>query len=146
MTPRTRRAAALLAPALLAILTALGAGPAAAADTGLVVTQLPAQVRLVPGESIVLSLQTNATTGYTWKAQVGGSAKSVKVSQGAYQTPASTDGMVGVPGRTVWSIEAAKPGKATVTIIATPPGGGAGTSVDAQGREQRLTVIVMKVK
>lgn len=146
MTRPSRLAAALLAPALAASIALAGAGPAAARDTGLVVTQLPAQVRLVPGESIVLSLPTNATTGYTWQARVGGSARSVEVGQGAYQAPASADGMVGVPGRTAWSIEAVRPGRATVTIVATPPGGGPGTTTDAQGRQQRLTVIVMKAR
>lgn len=145
MTRRVRLAA--LVPALvLASVAALAPAPASAKDTGLVVTQLPAQVRLVPGESIVLSLPTNVTTGYTWTARVGGSAKAVKVSQGAYQAPASTDGMVGVPGRTVWSIAAAKPGRATVTIVAPPPGGVAGTTTDTQGRQQRLTVIVMPAR
>lgn len=131
---------------VIAGLLAAGAtigSPAAAKDTGLVVTQLPAQVRLIPGESIVLSLETNATTGYTWSAQVSGKKSSVKVGAGIYRAPASANGMVGVPGRTIWSIEAAKPGKATITILATPPGGGAATSTDAQGRTQRLTVIVM---
>ena len=117
---------------------------ASAADTGLVVTQLPAQVRLISGESFTLSLPTNVTTGYSWAAKVTGSTKAVKVSQGVYQAPASPDGMVGVPGRTVWTITGAKKGTATVTIVATPPGGGAGTSTDADGNLQAVTVIVMK--
>lgn len=94
----------------------------------------------------MLSLSTNATTGYTWAPKVTGNAKAIKVSQGIYQAPAATNGMVGVPGRTVWSITASKVGKAVVTIVATPPGGGAGVTTDANGAEQKLTVIVMKGK
>ncbi len=104
-------------------------------DITLVVTELPAQVRLIPGESIALSLSTNATTGYTWGTKVTGNKKSVKVFQGVYAAPAET-GMVGVPGRTVWQITAKKVGKAVVTVTTTAPGGGT-------SNVGKLTVIVM---
>lgn len=114
------------------------ASPAQAADSPtLVVTELPAQVRLVPGESIVLALSTNRTTGYTWNTKVSGNKKAIKVYQGAYSAPASVDGMVGVPGTTRWSIEAKKVGKAKVTVVTTSPGG-------ESSNDGVLTVIVMK--
>jgi predicted secreted protein len=113
------------------------ASPASAAnkDITLVVTQLPSQVRLVPGESIALSLSTNATTGYTWDTKVSGDTKSVKVYQGIYAAPAAT-GMVGVPGTTVWQITAKSVGKAVVTVVTTAPGG-------TKSNVGKLTVIVM---
>lgn len=113
------------------------ASPAQAAkgDVTLIVTELPAQVRLVPGESISLSLSTNATTGYTWGTRVTGAKKAVKVYQGVYAAPAET-GMVGVPGRTIWQITAKAPGKAVVTVTTTSPGG-------ARSNVGKLTVIVM---
>lgn len=123
----------------LALFLALGAfaAPAQAAskDITLVVTELPAQVRLIPGESITLSLSTNATTGYTWDTKVTGNKKSVKVFQGVYAAPAET-GMVGVPGRTIWQITAKNVGKAVVTVTTTSPGG-------ATSNVGKLTVIVM---
>ena len=117
--------------------TGLLSSPANAAnkDLTLVVTQLPAQVRLVPGESIALSLSTNTTTGYTWDTKVSGDAKSVKVYQGVYAAPAAT-GMVGVPGTTVWQITAKSVGKAVVTVVTTAPGG-------TKSNVGKLTVIVM---
>ena len=122
-----------------ALFLALGAfaAPAQAASKGstLVVTELPAQVRLIPGESITLSLSTNATTGYTWDTKVTGNKKSVKVFQGVYAAPAET-GMVGVPGRTIWQITAKSVGKAVVTVTTTSPGG-------ATSNVGKLTVIVM---
>lgn len=142
MTSRSRHIAALLV-ALLAASVASTASASAATDTGLVVTQLPAQVRLVPGESFTLSLSTNRTTGYSWSAKVSGKSASVKVGAGRFTAPQSPEGMVGVPGTTSWTIRAVKAGTATVTILATPPGGGAAVDTDAQGRRQRLTVIVM---
>jgi len=113
------------------------ASPASAAknDTTVVVTQLPAQVRLIPGESIALSLSTNATTGYTWDTKVTGKTTSVKVKQGVYAAPAAT-GMVGVPGTTLWRITAKSVGKAVVTVVTTSPGG-------AKSNVGKLTVIVM---
>jgi predicted secreted protein len=104
-------------------------------DLTLVVTQLPAQVRLIPGESIALSLSTNATTGYTWDTKVSGDKKSVKVFQGIYAAPAAT-GMVGVPGTTLWQITAKSVGKAVVTVVTTSPSG-------TKSNVGKLTVIVM---
>ena len=104
-------------------------------DVTLVVTELPAQVRLIPGEKIELTLATNRTTGYTWTASKSGKKKAIKVSKGMYTAP-NTD-LVGAPGETTWTITALKRGTATVTISATPPGGG-----DPETSE--LTVIVMK--
>jgi predicted secreted protein len=104
-------------------------------DLTLVVTQLPAQVRLIPGESIALSLSTNATTGYTWDTKISGDTKSVKVFQGVYAAPEAT-GMVGVPGTTIWQITAKSVGKAVVTVVTTSPGG-------QKSNVGKLTVIVM---
>lgn len=129
-----------LAVALLATGLALGTAvvPAAAAsDPVLTVTVLPGQVRLIPGEAIELTLSTNRTTGYSWAAKVSGDKAAVKVGAGVYTAPDNTNGMVGVPGTTTWRITAKAVGKAVVSIVATPPGGGAGTT-------QKLTVIVMK--
>jgi predicted secreted protein len=117
--------------------TGLLSSPANAAnkDLTLTVTQLPAQVRLIPGESIALSLSTNATTGYTWDTKVSGDTKSVKVFQGVYAAPEAT-GMVGVPGTTIWQITAKSVGKAVVTVVTTSPGG-------QKSNVGKLTVIVM---
>lgn len=104
-------------------------------DVTLIVTELPAQVRLIPGEKIELTLATNRTTGYTWTASKSGKKKAIKVSKGMYTAP-NTD-LVGAPGETTWTITARKRGTTTVTISATPPGGG-----DPETSE--LTVIVMK--
>jgi predicted secreted protein len=147
MTSRIRTALTMtLAASAVAAMSLGAAASASAKDTGLVVTQLPAQVRLVAGESIVLSLSTNVTTGYSWAPKVSGDAKTVKVGKGVYEPAPPTSGMVGVPGTTKWAISATKPGKAVITIVATPPGGGAGVTTNADGAQQKLTIIVMKGK
>lgn len=135
MTSILKAIAASVTAVLLALGLALSPASAANSDATLVVTQLPAQVRLIPGESIIVSQSTNATTGYTWGTKVTGAKKSVKVDKGIYAAPAET-GMVGVPGVTTWKITAKKVGKATVTITTTSP---SGETSDVG----KLTVIVM---
>lgn len=129
------------ARALTTALLALGVGfglnvtaANAAKDVTLTVTELPAQVRLVPGESIELVQETNRTTGYTWKARVRGDQGAITVGPGKYTAP-NTD-LVGAPGITTWRITADRPGRAVVRVVATPPGGGSPTVT-------KLTVIVM---
>lgn len=118
-----------------AVAPAAMAAPMAKKPT-LIVRDLPAQVRLVPGETLSLVLSTNKTTGYSWSTKVSGDTSAVKVSAGVYTAP-EANGMVGVPGTTTWTITAKATGKAVINVLATPPGGGEPTT-------QKLTVIVMK--
>lgn len=120
----------------LAMGLGLAAGSAQAKeDVTLTITELPGQVRLIPGEAVELRLATNLTTGYTWTAKVRGDKKAVSAGKGMYTAP-ETD-LVGAPGTTSWLIIAEEPGTATVRILATPPGGGTPTV-------SKLKVIVMK--
>lgn len=132
--PTLTRALTLLAVATLVSVTAIS--PASAADPTVVVTQLPAQVRLIPGETVLLSLSTNRTTGYTWSTRVRGDRSAVSVSKGAYQASASAN-RDGAAGTTVWTITAEKAGTAKVSVVTTSPGG-------ERGSDEVLTVIVMK--
>ena len=147
-----RVAATLSSLVLIAGLAAVSAGPAqsvqprADSDVTLVVQELPAQVRLIPGEAIKLSLQTNRTTGYTWIATGGGrsienNTRVAKVSKGVYSAPQNTGGMVGVPGTTTWTITAKRVGVTDVTIVTRPPGA-QNTMTDEEVGTLRL--IVMK--
>lgn len=100
----------------------------------LTVTSLPAQVRLIPGESIRLRLSTNVTTGYSWSTTVSGDKRAVKVSHGVYAAPDTS--LIGAPGTTTWLVTATHKGTAVVTVLTTPPGSG---QTDVVGR---LRVIV----
>lgn len=103
-------------------------------DPTLLVLRVPTQVQIKDGVAILLSQDTNTTTGYSWTIKVTGDKSAVKVYPGEYEAPAST-GMVGVAGTTTWYIKALAPGRAVLSLIATPPGGGAGTV-------KKLTVTV----
>ena len=104
-------------------------------DPTLVVLRVPTQVQIKDGVAIVLSQDTNTTTGYSWSIKVSGDKSAVKVYAGTYQAPAPS-GAVGVAGTTTWYIKALAPGQAVLSLIATPPGGGSPTT-------KKLTITVM---
>jgi predicted secreted protein len=133
MTHWTRTLIALFAA--IGLTLGLGATAHAKSDVTLIVTELPGQVRLIPGESIELVLDTNRTTGFTWKARERGDKKAITVGKPRYTAPVTE--LVGAPGITSWRVTADRPGKAVVRIEATPPGGG-------DPIVSRLTVIVMQ--
>ena len=134
----TRRILASAALVVALAGSALTAAPVSAApNPTLVITQTPAQVRLVPGETFAITLQTNVTTGYQWNAAAVGKKGVLTVADGVYTAPSSPDGMVGAPGTTTWTVTANKVGTNVVQIVSTPPGGGDGTI-------QTVTVIVKK--
>ena len=134
----TRRILATAALVVALTGSALTAAPVSAApNPTLVITQTPAQVRLVPGETFAITLQTNVTTGYQWNAAAVGKKGVLTVADGVYTAPSSPDGMVGAPGTTTWTVTANKVGTNVVQIVSTPPGGGDGTI-------QTVTVIVKK--
>ncbi len=132
---RTSRVLALLSAATLAAVAVTMATPAASASPAaptakryptLIVRDLPAQVRLVPGERVKIVQSTNVTTGYSFFADGGcctAADKAIaRVSKGVYRAPASTGGMVGVPGTTTWTVTALRPGTTDIQIITRPPG------------------------
>ena len=136
----TSRAPRLLALAAttLALTIASFAAPAQAKPVNptITITVLPAQVRLVPGESVAVRLDTNVTTGYSWSATVVGARAAVDVSKGVYAAPTTPPGLVGAAGTTTWTVTAKAPGTAVVKFWTTPPGGG------NRERVGSLTVIV----
>jgi len=138
--PRTPLPRLLAVGAALAVAVAvLGvAGPASAAPAKpkvtLTITELPGQVRLVPGEAVKVRLSTNVTTGYSWSTKVVGKKASVSVGKGIYLAP--TTDLVGAPGTTTWLVTAEKTGTGVVKFLTTPPG------EDTTSVVGTLTVIV----
>lgn len=136
--PRFARSLAVAASMIVAAAALVAVTPASAApakkNITVTVTELPAQVRLVPGESVNVRLSTNVTTGYSWSTKVVGKKGTVTVSDGVYKAPDTA--LVGAPGTTTWTVTAKAKGTAVVKFLTTPPGGGARQS------EGSLTVIV----
>ena len=136
---RSRPVLALAALIAVAGTALVGGAPAQASSVTkpvvtLTVTELPAQVRLVPGEAVNVRLSTNVTTGYTWSTKMVGKKGTVAVSTGAYAAP-STD-LMGAPGTTTWRVTARAKGTAVVRFLTSPPG------EDTHQNVGSLTVIV----
>jgi predicted secreted protein len=130
---------ALVLGMTLAASAVVAATPAQAAfaakkNVTLTVTELPAQVRLVPGESVNVRLSTNVTTAYAWSTKVVGKKEAVTVAEGLYTAPGT--GLMGTPGSTTWTVAAKAKGTAVIRFLKTPPGGGTKQS------DGSLTVIV----
>jgi predicted secreted protein len=111
-------------------LTAFAAAPVQAAEDPtkgdyytLSVEMQTGQIRLLPDDIIVISLQNNPTTGYSVSAKITGTKKAVKLSKGFYAATPSPSGMVGGGGVTNWGLAAIKPGVATMVVTMTAPGG-----------------------
>ena len=132
------RVTALVAAVALAG-TVLAAAPAQAkpVDNTVTLTILPAQLRLIPGESATVRLQTNLTTGYSWSYRVSGDRTAVRVVQ-KEPAPPAPDALIGAPTTTDWVVTATSRGTAVVKILSTPPGG---TKASVVGS---LTVIVRR--
>jgi predicted secreted protein len=134
---RPARLIALTLVSLMVVGGVLAAAPANAkpVDPTVTITILPAQVRLVPKESVVVRLATNITTGYSWSYRVVGNRSAVTVVQ-KEPAPPAPGALIGAPTTTDWVVTAKAPGTAVVRFFTTPPGGG-----DRQ-RVGSLTVIV----
>lgn len=120
---RRGRITALAAAFGLALSALLMTAPAQAkpVDNTVTLTILPAQLRLMPGESATIQLSTNYTTGYSWTYRVTGKKKSVSVLQREPAAPAD-NALIGAPTTTDWVVTAKRKGTATVTILTSPPG------------------------
>jgi predicted secreted protein len=141
---KTSRRVGVVGIISLVMIAAMNTGPAAAQNDIRVVQELPAKVRLIPGEKVRITLPTNVTTGYTWIANGGCCTKNNKriarISQGRYTAPANPEGLVGAPGETTWTITALRAGTTTVTIVTRPPGV-QNTMQDEEVGTLRLTVV-----
>ena len=130
-----RLIAAAFAVALASSAAIVAPAQAKPVNSTITVTVLPAQVRLIPGESATVRLQTNLTTGYTWSYRVVGDRSAVRVVQHSpAELPAGS--LIGAPTTTDWVVTARSRGTAVVRFLTTPPGGGKASSVGS------LTVIV----
>ena len=73
-------------------------------------------MRVPTGASVVIALEGNPTTGYSWKtAKIAGDVVK-EVDKIKYRARAHRPGMVGVGGTFLATLKAAKPGTTTVTL------------------------------
>ena len=78
-------------------------------------------VQIVVGTTVVISLEGNITTGYSWHAaEVTGHAVK-QLGKASYATRPHRPGLVGVGGMFTFKFAAVKPGKVTVKLIYVRP-------------------------
>jgi len=75
------------------------------------------QVELSVGQSLVVTLESNATTGYSWAlAQNSDSSVLSKTGNKYINPPQTTPPIVGAPGVEEWTFKALKKGTSTISL------------------------------
>jgi len=69
-----------------------------------------------PNQSITLTLDSNATTGYKWNLTGEPNAQIVKFVSSNYNAPQNTGGLVGVGGTETWKFQAIGAGTTTLKL------------------------------
>ena len=110
---------------LVAIL-AVGAGALAACSAGssgggtevkLTEADTGKPVELSVGQSLVVSLKSNPTTGYEWTAAQNGAPQlAMQGDKPGYTPDAASAGMAGGGGTSVFTFKAAQPGSTALTL------------------------------
>ena len=68
-----------------------------------------------PGEKFFIDLPANRTTGFSWQIAKPLDEKVVKLVESKYLPGKS--GVVGAPGKEVWTFTAVAPGRTTISLI-----------------------------
>ncbi|MBN2831500.1 MAG: protease inhibitor I42 family protein [Candidatus Omnitrophica bacterium] len=71
-------------------------------------------IRARLGENFTITLESNATTGYTWEFSKPLDKEFVRLTNTFYETKET--GLVGAPGKQVWIFEALKTGTVTIAF------------------------------
>jgi len=78
------------------------------------------QVEVAAGGSVTVTLESNASTGFQWElVSISDEAVLEKVAN-TYEAPEDT-GMVGAPGKEIWTFSALKKGTSTISMEYSQP-------------------------
>ena len=73
------------------------------------------QVEVAVGGSVIVTLESNASTGFEWVLVNIGDETVLKKTANTYEAPEDT-GMVGAPGEEIWTFKALKKGTSTIAM------------------------------
>ncbi len=115
------RRSTLIVLAATMTITVLGAAACAAPGSGGGTTELTAAdsgsaIQVANGQSIVIRLDANSTTGYSWQQAPGLDESVVKLVSESYQQATASPGMVGAGGTDVWTYQAVGAGTTTIAL------------------------------
>jgi len=94
------------------------------------------QIEIAAGGSFTITLDSNATTGYSWELKGISDTAVLEKADNKYEAPAS--GLMGAGGKEVWTFEAMKAGTSTLTMEYSQPWAGGQKSANTFS----LTVVV----
>jgi inhibitor of cysteine peptidase len=78
-------------------------------------------VELVPGESLVLTLESNPTTGYSWQLVEVDEAVLKPKGEPEFKPSSGSEGLVGAGGEEVFRFDAAGSGRTTLSLAYARP-------------------------
>ena len=81
------------------------------------------QVEVAVGGSVIVNLESNASTGFQWVLVNIGDETVLRKTSNTYVAPEDT-GMVGVPGEEIWTFTALKKGTSTIAMEYSQPWAG----------------------
>ncbi len=81
------------------------------------------QVELAVGDTLTLSLCSNATTGFQWGPAAIADESVLQETNRRFQSPeeVGTEPVVGAPGEEIWTFEALRAGQTTVDLEYSQP-------------------------
>lgn len=80
-------------------------------------SQTGTEVTIAPGDSLVVTLDSNVTTGFQWQLSSGMNEAVLALGSHEYQDPdKSDDGILGAGGREVWTFNAVGKGETQVDL------------------------------
>jgi inhibitor of cysteine peptidase len=103
----------LAAVLLIAACAAPGSG---GGTTELTAADSGKAIQVANGESIVIRLDANSTTGYSWQQAPGLDESVVKLVSESYQQATASPDMVGVGGTDTWTYQAVGAGTTTIAL------------------------------
>lgn len=104
-----------MALAAVLVLVVSGCGNKSDDPGGVVPEELVENINLTAGQSHEYTLESNASTGFSWEISVEPDEKIIKITDHEYVEPEDTS-MVGAPGEEVWKFKAEKAGKTTMVL------------------------------
>jgi len=78
------------------------------------------QVEVAVGGSVIVTLESNASTGFQWVLVSIGDETVLEKVANTYESPEDTD-MVGAPGKEIWTFKALKKGTSTISMEYSQP-------------------------
>lgn len=85
-------------------------------------TDLNQPIEVGVGETFEVVLDSNPTTGYSWRVEVSSGSDVVELKGEDYEPDPVSEDVVGGGGKDTFTFEAAKAGAATITFEYLPPG------------------------